>query len=71
MAEIPILEPPEPVTDLFGLRCLEQDGVASLHDIEAEAGDEQGLWDEFDIDHRAAKQVGVELDLSEDEPRLD
>ncbi len=71
MAEIPILEPPEPVTDLFGLRCLEQDGVASLHDIEAEEGDEQGLWDEFDMDHREARQIGVALDLSEDEPRLD
>jgi hypothetical protein len=71
MAEIPILEPPEPVTDLFGLRCLEQDGVASLHDVEAEQGDEQGLWDEFEIDHREARQIGVELDLSEDEPRLD
>ena len=71
MAEIPILDPLEPLTDLFGLRCLEQDGVASLHDIEAEAGDEQGLLDEFEIDHRAARQIGVALDLSDDEPRLD
>jgi hypothetical protein len=71
MAEIPILEPPEPVTDLFGLGRLEQDGVASLHDIEAEAGDEQGLWDEFEMDHRAARQMGVDLDNSEGEPRLD
>jgi hypothetical protein len=71
MAEIPILDPLEPLTDLFGLRCLEQDGVASLHDIEAEAGDEQGLLDEFEIDHRAARQIGVALDNSEDEPRLD
>ncbi len=71
MAEIPILEPQEPLTDLFGLRCLEQDGVGSLHDVEAEQGDEQGLWDEFDMDHRAARQIGVELDLADDEPRLD
>ena len=71
MGEIPILEPPEPVTDLFGLRCLEQDGVASLHDIEAEEGDEQGLLDEYELDHRAARQIGVDLDLSYDEPRLD
>ncbi len=71
MAEIPILDPQEPLTDVFGLRCLEQDGVASLHDIEAEQGDEQGLWDEFDMDHRAARQIGVELDLADDEPRLD
>ncbi|HEX4018467.1 MAG TPA: hypothetical protein VHX15_17145 [Frankiaceae bacterium] len=59
------------LTDLFGLQCLEQDGVAPLHDVEAEAGDEQGLWDEFELDHRAARQIGVELDLAEDEPRLD
>lgn len=71
MAEIPILDPVEPLTDLFGLRCLEQDGVASLHDVEAEAGDEQGLLDEYDIDHRAARQIGCALDYSEDEPLLD
>lgn len=71
MAEIPILEPPEPVMDLFGLRCLEQDGVASLHDIEAEEGDEQGLLDDYEIDFRAAREIGVDLDLCEDEPRLD
>jgi len=51
--------------------CAEQDGVASLHDIEAEAGDEQGLFDEFEIDHRAARQLGCALDYSDDEPRLD
>ncbi len=71
MAEIPILEPPEPLTDLFGLRCPEQDGVASLHDIEAEEGDEQGLLDDYELDHRAARQIGVALDESDDEPRLD
>jgi hypothetical protein len=71
MAEIPILDPPEPVSDLFGLRCLEQDGVASLHDIESEAGDEQGLFDELELDHREARQLGVDLDDSDDEPRLD
>jgi hypothetical protein len=71
MVEIAILEALEPLTDLFGLRCLEQDGVASLHDIEAEEGDEQGLLDEYEIDHRAARQIGVDLDNSEDEPRLD
>ena len=71
MAEIPILDPLEPLTDLFGLPCPEQDGVASLHDIEAEAGDEQGLFDEFEIDHRAARQLGCALDYSDDEPRLD
>ncbi len=71
MAEIPILDPVEPLTDLFGLRGLEQDGVASLHDTEAEAGDEQGVLDEYDIDHRAARQIGVALDCSDDEPILD
>jgi hypothetical protein len=71
MVEIPILEYPEPLTDLFGLRCVEQDGVASLHDIEAEEGDEQGLLDDYEFDHLAARQIGVDLDNSEDEPRLD
>jgi hypothetical protein len=71
MAEIPILDPAEPLTDLFGLRCPEQDGVDSLHDVEAEAGDEQGLLDEFNIDHRAARQMGCALDYSDDEPLLD
>jgi hypothetical protein len=71
MAEIPILDPVEPLADLFGLRPPEQDGVAWLHDIEAEAGDEQGLLDEFEIDHREARQLGCALDYSDDEPRLD
>jgi hypothetical protein len=71
MVQIPILDPPISLTDLFGLRCLEQDGVASLHDIEAEEGEEQGLLDEYEFDHRAARQIGVELDDSDDEPRLD
>ncbi len=71
MAEIPILDPMEPLADLFGLPRPEQDGVASLHDIEAEAGDEQGLFDEFEIDHREARQLGCALDYSDDEPRLD
>jgi hypothetical protein len=71
MVEIPVLETLEPLTELFGLRCLEQDRVASLHDIEAEEGDEQGLLDEYEIHHRAACQTGVDLDNSEDEPRLD
>jgi hypothetical protein len=71
MAEIPILDPLESVTGLFDRRCLEQDAVAWLHDVEAEAGDEQGLLDEYELDHRAARQLGVALDYSDDEPRLD
>ena len=71
MAEIPILDPPEPISDLFGLHSPEQDPVAWMHDVEAESGDEQGLLDEYEMDYRAARQIGVALDNSEGEPRLD
>ncbi|MEP7035655.1 MAG: hypothetical protein ABI662_07510 [Dermatophilaceae bacterium] len=50
----------------------EQDPVASLHDTDEEAGDEEGLVDTFRIDSRAAKEVGVELDSPDgQEPELD
>jgi hypothetical protein len=50
----------------------EQDGVASLHDTEAEAGDEGELHDLFDVDEREARELGVDLDEADpDEPRLD
>jgi hypothetical protein len=50
----------------------DQDAVASLHDTEAEAGDEEGLTDGFEIDEREARELGVQLDgEGDDEPRLD
>jgi hypothetical protein len=49
-----------------------QDPVASLHDTDEEAGDEEGLTDTFSIDLRAAKDLGVELDSpGGQEPELD
>ena len=45
----------------------DQDGVGSLRDTEAEAGDEEELVDEFDMDDREARELGVDLD-DRDEP---
>jgi len=45
----------------------DQDGVASLRDTEAEAGDEEEITDEFDMDDREARELGVSLD-DRDEP---
>jgi hypothetical protein len=45
----------------------DQDGVGSLRDTEAEAGDEEAVADEFDMDDREARELGVELD-DRDEP---
>jgi hypothetical protein len=48
----------------------EQDGVESLRDTEAEAGDESELSDAFDMDDREARELGVNLD-DRDEPEPD
>jgi hypothetical protein len=49
----------------------DQDGVSSLHDVEAEQGDEEGVEDAFDADDRALREVGADLDgRDEPEPRL-
>lgn len=45
----------------------DQDGVASLRDTEAEAGDESEIRDRFDMDDREARELGVDLD-GRDEP---
>ena len=45
----------------------DQDGVDSLQDTEAEAGDEAEIDDDFDMDDRAARELGVGLD-DRDEP---
>jgi hypothetical protein len=51
---------------------LEQDAIASLHDTEAEAGDDGELGDVFAMDLREARALGVQLDpIASEEPRLD
>jgi hypothetical protein len=50
----------------------EQDGVASLRDTEAQAGDEGELNDLFDVDRREARELGGDLDEADpDESDLD
>jgi hypothetical protein len=50
----------------------DQDGVASLRDTEAEAGDEGELNDLLDLDRREARELGANLDEADpDESRLD
>ncbi|MDQ1746705.1 MAG: hypothetical protein QOD07_968 [Frankiaceae bacterium] len=44
-----------------------QDGVDALRDTEAEAGDDSEIRDAFDMDHREARELGVNLD-DRDEP---
>jgi len=59
----------EPLDDRAGR---DRDGVASLRDVEAEAGDEEELTDDFDMDDKAARELGVDLDdRDEPEPNLD
>jgi hypothetical protein len=49
-----------------------RDGVDSLHDTEAESGDEEEVDDRYVVDDREARALGVELDGGyADEPRLD
>jgi hypothetical protein len=49
----------------------DQDGVDSLHDTEAEAGDESETDDDFDLDSREAEELGVRLDEPDGpEPQL-
>lgn len=43
----------------------ERDGVAALHDTEAEAGDEEGLADAFDLDWTEARALGADLDRAD------
>jgi hypothetical protein len=50
----------------------ERDGVAALHDIESEAGDESELADAFDLDRTEARALGAHLDRADrDESQLD
>jgi hypothetical protein len=59
-------------TDFLDATRRDRDGVGSLRDVEAEAGDEEELADDYDTDDRAARELGVQLDdRDEPEPRLD
>jgi hypothetical protein len=50
----------------------DQDGVESLRDVEAETGDESEISDDFDMDDREARELGVDLDdRDEPEPGFD
>ena len=44
---------------------LERDGVAALHDTEAEAGDEAEMADLFDLDRAEARALGADLDRAD------
>lgn len=47
----------------------DQDGVDSLRDTEAEAGDEEEIIDDYDMDDREARELGADLeDREEPEP---
>ena len=64
----------ESLSDVEELRRAERerDGVASLHDSEAESGDEEGVEDSFDLDQAEARELGVALDpVDGPEPELD
>jgi hypothetical protein len=50
----------------------DRDGVGSLRDTEAEAGDDDEVTDDFDLDQDEARELGVDLDRTGGEtPRLD
>ena len=50
----------------------ESDGVASLHDVESEAGDETEVKDLFTLDRAEASELGIALDpVDDEEPQLD
>lgn len=50
----------------------DRDAVSALRDTEAEAGDESEIEDDFDMDEREARELGVNLDgCDEPEPGLD
>jgi hypothetical protein len=68
-AEIISLE--QVIEDEDGL-AVEQDGIDSLRDIEAEANDEQGLRDRSIADRDENDELGLTLDRTgQPEPELD
>jgi hypothetical protein len=58
--------------DVRGDSRRDRDGVESLRDTEAEAGDEEGVDDSFDLDQFEARELGADLDRAGGEtPLLD
>ncbi len=50
----------------------DRDGVRSLHDTEAEQGDEDGIDDAFELDQDEARELGGNVDrVGGETPRLD
>jgi hypothetical protein len=50
----------------------DRDGIASLRDTEAEAGDEEEIADDFDVDVSESREIGADVDrLGGETPRLD
>lgn len=43
----------------------ERDGLAALHDTEAEVGDESEVTDLFDLDRTEARALGANLDRAD------
>lgn len=65
-------EPEDAVDSLDRPPSRDQDPVSALRDVEAEAGDEEGLTDLYDEDDRAARELSADLDdRDEPEPELD
>jgi hypothetical protein len=72
------LEANDPATgesgSMISLDALEDrdcDGIGALHDVEAEAGDDEELDDLFDLDETAARELGADfVGDQRDEPRL-
>jgi hypothetical protein len=62
--------PDEDVASLLSVASRESDGVASLHDVQEESGDEAGVRDTYDMDDREARELGIQLD-ARDEPEPD
>ena len=65
------IEPDDNDIELDAPPSRDQDPLASLRDTEAEEGEDEGIEDDFDIDQREARELGVQLDGVEEEPRLD
>jgi hypothetical protein len=49
----------------------DDNAIASLHDVEAAAGDEQEVRDLFTLDVVEARELSIDLDPVDDEPELD
>jgi hypothetical protein len=59
------------VISLDSLEDRDCDGIGALHDVEAEAGDDEELDDLFDLDEAEARELGADIVGDQrDEPRL-